>query len=334
MRVSIAIPTLAADERLEQCVGSLARQTWPDVEVIVVDNSGRSLARARLKDRPNVRVIENERNQGFGAAVNRAWREGTGELLATLNDDAVAAPGWAEAMARAIERRETIGMCASQVRVAGEGVLDSAGMRIARDGSSKQRGHSRPPREFDAASEVLCPSGSAALYRRAMIEQIGGFDEDFFLYCEDTDLGLRARRAGWTCVYVPEAVVEHEYSGTAGRASDLKAYLVERNRLRVAVKNFPLPWLAAVPWYSLMRYFWHAALIAGGRGTAARYSREGGSPWRLAWMVLKAHGAVLAVLPKLLGQRREIARRAHMPAREFTAWMRQHEIPVREVAEL
>ncbi|MFN0168122.1 MAG: glycosyltransferase family 2 protein [Bryobacteraceae bacterium] len=332
--MTVAIPTLAADERLEQCVASLVRQTWPDLEIVVVDNSGRSLARSRLKGRPDVRVIESAGNQGFGAAVNRAWRESTGDLLATLNDDAVAAPGWAEALARAIQQNESIGMCASQVRMAGEGVLDSAGLRIARDGSSKQRGQSQPPREYGTASEVLCPSGSAALYRRTMIDQIGGFDEDFFLYCEDTDLGLRACRAGWSCLYVPEAVVEHEYSRTAGRVSDLKAYLVERNRLRLAVKNFPVPWLAAVPWYSLLRYFWHAVLLAGGRGTASRYSREGGSAWRLIRMVLKAHGALLAAVPKLLRQRGEIARRARMPAREFIALMRRHEISVREVAEL
>ena len=86
---------------------------------------------------------------------------------------------------------------------------------------------------------MLLPSASAALYRRAMLEEIGLFDEDFFLYCEDTDLGLRARWAGWKCIYVPGAVVDHHYSHSAGRASRLKAYYVERNRLFVAAKNFP-----------------------------------------------------------------------------------------------
>ena len=131
-------------------------------------------------------------------------------------------------------------------------------MLICRDGSSKQRGHGRPPEDFPVTEEALLPSGSAALYRRAMLEETGGFDGSFFLYCEDTDLGLRARWAGWKCLYVPEAVVEHHYSHSAGRASPLKAYYVERNRLFVLAKNFPLGMLLAAPWVSLARYFWHA----------------------------------------------------------------------------
>ena len=82
-------------------------------------------------------------------------------------------------------------------------MLDSAGMLIAADGSSKQRGHGEPPANIRAASDALFPSGSAALYRRKMLDEIGLFDERFFLYCEDTDLGLRARWAGWECAYVP-----------------------------------------------------------------------------------------------------------------------------------
>ncbi len=125
----------------------------------------------------------------------------------------------------ALEQRPDAGMCASQVRLFGEARLDSAGMLVARDGSSKQRGHGRPPEDFPVTEETLFPSGSAALYRRAMLDEIGGFDDDFFLYCEDTDLGLRARWAGWKCLYVPQAVVEHHYSHSAGRASPVEGLL-------------------------------------------------------------------------------------------------------------
>ena len=80
-----------------------------------------------------------------------------------------------------------------------------------------------------------------------MLDEIGGFDEDFFLYCEDTDLGLRARWAGWKCWYAPKAIVYHHYSHTAGRATPLKAFYVERNRLFLLVKNFPLSKLILAP---------------------------------------------------------------------------------------
>ena len=153
------------------------------------------------------RVIEQPRNVGFGAAVNRAFRESRSKYLVTLNDDAAPDPGWLAALVSAIEARPDAGMCASQVRLYGEDALDSAGMLVCGDGSSKQRGHGRPPSFFPEPEEVLFPSASAALYRRAMLLEIGGFDESFFLYCEDTDLGLRARWAGWKCLYVPEAVV-------------------------------------------------------------------------------------------------------------------------------
>ena len=163
-----------------------------------------------------------------------------------------------------------IGMFASEVRLAGTGKLDSAGMLIASDGSSKQR---RSPTALVDA-ETLLPSGSAALYRRAMLEEIGLFDESFFLYCEDTDLGLRAQWAGWGCRYVPGAVVEHRYSHSAGRASPLKAYYVERNRLYTIVKNFPARMLWAAPFASVARYFWHLAAWRPGAAKRRNTGRQ------------------------------------------------------------
>ena len=115
--------------------------------------------------------------------------------------------GCLEALVAAAELRYEIGMCAPQVRLSGEDRLDSVGMLLCRDGNSKQRGHLDPPSKFARRQQVLLPSGSAALYRRDMLDEIGLFDERFFLYCEETDLGLRARWKLWECVYVPEAVV-------------------------------------------------------------------------------------------------------------------------------
>ena len=136
-----------------------------------------------------------------------------------------------------------------------------------------------------------------------MLEEIGGFDDEFFLYCEDTDLGLRAVWAGWKCLYVADAIVEHRYSHSAGRASALKAYLVERNRLYVAIKNFPLGMLLKVPFLSLKRYFWHLLLLFRGQGKAAEFASEGGGA-RLAWFVIRAHIAAAIALPSLLAARR------------------------------
>jgi GT2 family glycosyltransferase len=332
--VTVVVPTLAADARLQECVAALAQQTRPDFELIIVDNSGSGAVRRSGAALPGLRVIEEPRNLGFGAAVNDAFHQSRSPYLATLNDDAVPHPGWLAALISAMEARPDAGMCASQVRLYGEDALDSAGMLVSGDGSSKQRGHARPPKFFPVTEEVLFPSGSAALYRRAMLEQIGGFDDDFFLYCEDTDLGLRARWAGWRCIYVPEAVVEHHYSHSAGRASRLKAYFVERNRLFVLAKNFPARMLAAAPFVSLARYGWHLRFMLRGRGAAARFRLEGASAWRMPWYVLKAHGALLLNAPALLRKRREIRSTARLTPHIYRRLLRAHSISARRVAEL
>lgn len=326
-KVTVAVPTLAAGEVLEACLRALGSQTVDDFEVVVIDNSGAGRAGA---SGPRVRVIANDHNVGFGAAVNQAFRASTAPYFATLNDDAVADPRWLESLLADAEAHPHIGMFASEVRLAGTGKLDSAGMLIASDGSSKQR---TPPAPLADAAALL-PSGSAALYRRAMLEEIGLFDESFFLYCEDTDLGLRAQWAGWGCRYVAGAVVDHLYSHSAGRASPLKAYYVERNRLYTVVKNFPARRLWAAPFASVARYFWHAAALLSGRGKAAEYRQAGHSAALLPLLVIRAHLAALFRLPALLAARRRIRATRRISPSEFGALLQQHSITVRQVAAL
>jgi GT2 family glycosyltransferase len=326
--VTVVVPTLAADETLASCLASLAAQTFSDFEVVVVDNSGRRAVRPGLK----VKVIANDRNLGFGAAVNQAFRQSAAPYLAVLNDDATAHPGWLASLIAAIEPRSDVGMCASQVCLSGRGSLDSAGMLLCLDGSSKQRGHLEPAASYGRKEEALLPSGSAALYRREMLDEIGLFDESFFLYCEDTDLGLRARWAGWECLYVPEAVVDHRYSHSSGKASALKAYYVERNRLFVIFKNFPLGELLLVPFYATSRFFWHFVYALRGTGKAAEFQREGGSLFRLPWYVIRGHLALLARLPAIWRQRRSMKRR--LTAKQFRRLIRRYSISPRQVAAL
>ncbi len=368
--VTVVVPTLAAGEPLAQCLDSLEQQSFTDFEIVVVDNSGRHL----VQPRDRVRVIANDRNVGFGAAVNQAFHASNAPFLAVLNDDATAHPGWLEALLAAVEERPDVGLCASQVRMAGsladargsdvilnrdrrpeassladlvsgqaealpqplaKGVvvrLDSAGMLLCRDGSSKQRGHLESPESYARLQETLLPPGAAAFYRREMLDEIGLFDESFFLYCEDTDLGLRARWAAWECLYVPDAVVEHRYSHSAGKASGLKAYYVERNRLFLAVKNFPMADLVLVPFYSAIRYFWHFVFALQGRGKAADFQRDGNSAAKLPLYVLRAHLAALGHLPALWKQRRAMKRR--FTPKQFQRLVRRYSISPRQVAAL
>ena len=319
---------------LVDCLRSLERQTRRDFEVVIVDNSGRQLVRRGEAARFGATIVEKDSNAGFGAAINEGFRRSQAPFLAALNDDATAHPGWLEALVAAIEPRADVGMCASQVRLAAERRLDSAGMLISGDGSGKQRGHLDPPEAFSRSEEVLFPSGSAALYRRAMLEEIGLFDEDFFLYSEDVDLGLRARWAGWKCLYVPEAVVEHQYSRSAGRASPLKAYYIERNRLFLILKNFPAGLLLRSPLVALARYGWHLALIFQDRGAAARFRQEGNSLGQLIYIVFRSHLALLYNWRRLWKKRRAIERSARISSGEFRRLLEMHSISPRQVAAL
>jgi GT2 family glycosyltransferase len=279
-------------------------------------------------------VIYNPGNVGFGAAVNQVFRETAAPYLATLNDDAVADPDWLSALVEAAEAHPRAGMFASRVMLAGKQTLDSAGMLLAADGSSKQRGHGQPPELFSKMREAFFPSGSAALYRRAMLEKIGLFDETYFLYCEDTDLGLRARWAGWDCAYVPDAAVEHRYSHTAGGASPMKAYYVERNRLYTAVKNFPAGMLWRVPFAACVRYFWHVISLVGGLGKTGEYRDAGHDQWLLPFLVFRAHAATFIRLPRLIRERRRLAALRKLTPIEFQKLAETHGISLREIASL
>lgn len=329
-RVTVVVPTLG-NPFLAACVASLDRQTFSSMQVVVVDNSGSSQARALLSPDARARIIENHANVGFGGAVNQGFRQCPAEFLATLNDDAEAAPDWLESLVAALDAEPRAGMAAPLVTLADSGRVDSAGMMIARDASSRQRGHNDPPDAWNQPGEALCPSGSAAVYRSAMLEQTGLFEESFFLYCEDTDLGLRGRWAGWNCVYVPQARVSHHYSASAGRASESKAWLVERNRLRLAVRCLPLSWLLAAPLATLLRYFWHAVSLFDGRGKAAEFTRGGGGFLSLLSIVVRAHWDLISNGTRLWRERREI-QSGPLSSSGMAAVLHRFRVTLREVA--
>lgn len=327
--VTVVVPTLAVGDALEKCLHSLELQTLELFDVVVVDNSGEGRARAFGR---RTRVIVNQRNEGFAGAVNQGIRDSHAVYVATLNDDTIADRRWLETLIACAESNPQAGMFACEVRLMGTLLLDSAGMLIAADGSSKQRGHEQPTADFTETGAALFPSASAALYRRSMLDHIGLFDENFFLYCEDTDLGLRARWAGWDCRYVPGAIVEHFYSHSAGRATPLKAYYSERNRLYTVLKNFPARLLWRVPFASAMRYLWHLIAILAGQGKGAEFRQSGHSVAMLPFLVLRAYAATLGRLPYLLAERRRIRKSRRISSHEFVGLIEKNSISLRRVA--
>ncbi len=230
---------------LETCLPGAFAQTYPNYEVIVVDNGSTDGSAEWLAVHyPQARLIRNESNGGFCAGNNQAFAATTAPYLALLNNDAAPEPGWLASMILALESDPAVGMIASKVlRWDDHKLIDSCGLSVDRTGTAWEwRGGERDdPSEPPQPRPVFGPNGAALLYRRAMIEDIGGLDEDFFAYLEDADLAWRAQLAGWQCLYAPAARVYHRHSATGGEGSPFKGFHLGRNKWWMIIKNYPWP---------------------------------------------------------------------------------------------
>ncbi len=332
---SVIILNWNGREHLAGCLDSLKAQTLEAFEVLVVDNGSTDGSADYLEAEYShlIQLIRSPENLGFAAGNNLAMARARGSYIALLNNDAVAAPDWLELTATALDDNSAAGMCAVKIlNFEDRRVIDNTGHLIYRDGLNRGRGRLEIDRgQYDGETEAVFPSGCAAVYRRAMIEEIGGFDEDFFAYGDDTDIGLKGRLAGWQCLFRPEAEVYHKYSGSTGHYSPFKAFHVERNRIWIAVKYFPLTTLLANPFYAGIRYLLQAWGALTGRGAAGRFVDEQ-SPWKLLWILIRANGAALAGLPRMLTRRRKIRRQTRVAGSEIRSWFRRYRISAAELA--
>lgn len=319
---------------LPECLDSLAAQTYRALDIIVVDNGSTdgSVEYLRSQAAGRLELIESPTNLGFAGGNNLGIRAAKGAYVALLNNDAVAAPSWVEALVGAAESDPVVGMCASRIYVLSyPDLLDGAGLLVSGDGIGRARGRLEPGERYERGADVLLPSACAALYRRSMLDEIGLFDEDFFAYCEDTDLGLRARIGGWGCRYVPNAIARHHYSRSSAPYSSFKAFQVERNRAWVVIKCFPLGLAAASLGYSVVRYAIQLYAAAAGRGGAGRLAAQQ-PPWDLGAIVLRAWVAALVRLPEMLRRRRRILRSRKISRREIARLLRMHRVALTELA--
>lgn len=229
-------------EHLRICVPAVLAQDYPHFQVVVVDNGSTDGSVAWLRSEfPQVRLICNDGNYGFARATNQGVRATTGGYAAALNNDTRPEPGWLTEMVDAMEMGEKVGMVASQIRLAHRpDLMDSAGIEVDVLGIAWNRHFGRPvAQETAEVVEVFGPCGAAALYRREMLDEVGLFDERYFAYYEDVELAWRARRAGWRCLYAPNARVLHLHSATGRQGSAFKAYHLSRNRVWTFIQHYP-----------------------------------------------------------------------------------------------
>ncbi len=242
-KLSVLIVNFNAGERLFKCLECLEAQTFRDFDIWIFDNAStdQSIEMAKNKTGLKLHIIHSEENIGFAAGNNRLSQQAGGEWLALLNPDAYAEPEWLASLIEASHKYPWADAFGStQINALDHNKLDGVGDVYHATGITYRGGFGHPVENIPADGECFSPCAAAALYRRKVFQELGGFDERFFCYGEDVDLGFRLRLAGGRCVQVRRAVVYHEGSGVSGRHSEFTIYHGHRNRIWSWFLNMPI----------------------------------------------------------------------------------------------
>lgn len=299
---SVIIVNFNGGPMVQKALHSLGAQTLRDFEVFLVDNasSDHSIDALEISGLPAFTLMAEAHNHGFARANNLAALQARGEWLVLLNPDAHAEPDWLDAIARAIQRHPDVRMFASLQRDAMmPELLDGAGDAYLVFGFPWRGGFGRSARELPGEGECFSPCGAGAVFAREHFLRHGGFDERYFCYCEDVDLGFRMRLAGERCLFIPAAVIHHVGGGLSGRQSAFATFHGTRNRLWTYMKNMP----AALLWLTMPGHL----LLVGYLLARGAMTPRGAPMWR-------GVKAGLAGLPEIWAARKAA------PARRASLW--------------
>jgi GT2 family glycosyltransferase len=292
-QISVIVLNFNGRKWLTSCLDALLEQVGaPAFEILFVDNGSTDGSSSHVESRySSVRIVQNNRNLGFAGGNNAGARFARGAWLAFLNNDTVAAPDWLARLDQAAVSRGAALVTSRIESLARPGYIDSAGDGYLRAGGAYKRGHGAPIGECLQSREVFGACGAGFLIRRDVFDQLGGFDETFFMVYEDVDLSYRARLLGYRCWYAADAVVRHVGSGSLGIASAAAVYYGQRNLEWAWFKNTP-------PGLLLRTFPAHLAYSLAG---VAHYMVRG-----RGGAAVKGKIAALLALPRLLRKRREV----------------------------
>jgi GT2 family glycosyltransferase len=342
MKIGVVIVNHERRQLLLECLASLAAGGEQPLVVVVDNGSADGSAQAAREGYPAAEVLVLPHNTGFSHGYNvgirRALDRGCDGVLVLNNDTRVAAGALAALAAATMppggtagDDGDRVGMVAARVVLGVDGTtLDGTGQLITHDGFGKLADAGRAADSCDQPKETFCPYGAAAFFRRELLADVAPegewFDEDFRLYCEELDLGWRARLRGWSCVYAPAAVVYHHRGGTAGQYSELLAYQTSRNTIWNVLKNYPGWYAPRALLLSLLRPLVLLAGLLARRGPAQKLHAHVPAA-RLAAILLRAWLDALRGAPRMVRKRRRIQARRTAPPEEVARWFRELATP-------
>jgi len=302
--VSIIIVNWNGEEYLHDCFHALKAQSFKDFEVIFVDNGSSDNSVTVTNQLASelalpVNVVELTTNTGFAGGNNKGLRYCSGNNIALLNNDTVVSEDWLNSLVQAMDAHPEVGICASLLIVAGTDIVDSAGDCLGSSLRAYKRGEGLSASLFATEEYVFGACAGAALYRKTMIDEIGLFDDDFFLIFEDADLNFRAQLAGWKCLYVPEARVQHKVSASIKKIGKLATFHSVKNDKALVVKNAPWPMILKHFSVYLLEEVCFSLLYHAENGNIKSY--------------LKANLHFLKNLPRLLKKRKQIMKLKKVP---------------------
>ena len=272
MSVAVIIVNYNSGALLSRCLKSMSDQTLCADELVVVDNASTDAeSQSVLASITTATVIKSETNLGYGGAINLAVRKiDTTDYIVCLNPDAFPEPNWLEAMVNAADNHPNYGSFASlMLRADDISVVDGAGDNLHFTGIPWRRLHQRALNDDLQTEPVFSACAGAALYRTSLFIQFGGFDDVYFMYVEDIDLGFRLQLAGHPCLFVRDAIVHHIGSAITGEDSNFSVYFGHRNLVYCYFKNMPLSLLlVTLPFHIMVNLITLVVLAIKGRGGA------------------------------------------------------------------
>jgi len=301
-KVSVILVAYNSAKYLLRCLFCLEEQSVQDFEVIIMDNDGSAGDFVKNK---LVRTYQSlNKNLGFASANNFGACLARGEWIVLLNADAYPEPDWLANLLRAAEQNpEYSAFSSRQIQYNAPHLLDGAGDAYHISGLAWRNGYNLSADKYGLEQkEIFSPCAAAAMYRREDFLRVNGFDEDYFSYFEDVDLGFRLRLNGTKCLYVPEAIVHHVGSASTGKRSDFSVYHGYRNMIWTFVKNMPSPYIwIFLPLHILAVLFFLFYLTFRGQGP----------------VIWKAVADAMRGLPRILEKRKTIQKKMKVKPNEI-----------------